>query len=166
MKSREPQLLTDLYRKEKGNMLILCTKAIHLTKRAKFKNLSHLHRVCVCGRQQLWRVSRRPLAPPPTIPPPLPPPPPIPPPPMPTLTPMSAPTPAPPPPTVSPICLVRLTLGIWMGKLPSATGTICPPCSSPIFLLLLKLISREPAIYWLLMNACTLSPRIHILATL
>ena len=120
-----------------------------------FKNLSHLHRVCVCGRQQLWRVSRRPLAPPPTIPPP-------PPPPIPTLT----PTPGPAPPTVSPICLVRLTLGIWMGKLPSATGTNCPPCSSPIFLLLLKLISREPAIYWLLMNACALSPRIHILATL
>ena len=125
-----------------------------------FKNLTDLHRVCVCGRQQLWRVSRRPRAPFPTIPS-------TPPPPMPALPPMPphpipAPTPAPPPPKVSSICLVRLTLGMWMGKLVSATGTNCPPCSdSPIspfvflLLLLLKLISREPAIYWLLMSACT-----------
>ena len=142
---------------------------------SSFENLIYLHRVCVCGRQQLWRVSRRPLTPPPPIPPPIPGLPPIPAPP-----PISLPMPGPPPmpgplptisllpPMASPTCPNPMfTLGIWTGN-PSTTGTNCPPpppsCSegcplssrAPIItpFLLLKLISRELAIYWL-ENACT-----------
>ena len=118
---------------------------------------AHLHRGCGCGRQHPCRESRRPLAPPPPPPPP---------PPSPDPPPMLAPLPMLDlhcvcPSLVSSWLPCSAAIPIWRGRpsWPRGTNRVSPPGSSipkvllicpniPSFLLILKLISREPAMDW------------------